>query len=521
MAIITATTRYGVVQGVPAAKNAAHTVFRGIPYAKPPVGELRFSRPAEPEAWDGVRLCDTFGPDCVQTDRGSGVQAANTSEDCLYLNVYTPAESTEEKLPVLFWIYGGGFSGGRSSNPEFDGEAINSKGAILVTINYRCGALGFFALDELDERNGGSANLGLLDQIQALKWVHENIAAFGGDPAKVMVFGQSAGGMSTRMLLTSPLTEGLMTRAIIESGGGLNEADPVRPAEEFKAICKGCMDHLGWTFEDLMAADAGELCNQLNQAAREVVEGMAVGYFQPFIDGLVLTDVPGNLVKAGNYHDIPVVCGTVAGDSRMFSINVRRFLGDNTDMARGFALSPGMTWGRYQVKTGRTPIRTFYMDREQPKGMFGGPGGPGGHRPGQGGPGGHGPGGPGGQARPNSPFNGPGPVFGEETPHGSEIAYIFGTLGYKSESRGISYDEFDYQMSDAMTSYWVNFANTGDPNGEGLPEWPAFTEETPLAMHFANGYFKAEDVVKSEDEIKVFKHTERNPGLIKTVEGLI
>lgn len=519
MGIKTATTKYGIVQGVPAERNAAHTVFRGIPYAKPPVGELRFSRPIEPDGWDGVRICDTFSPDCIQGGRmGGGGPAENISEDCLYLNVYTPAENGDEKLPVLFWIYGGGFSGGRSSNPEFDGEAINSKGAILVTINYRCGPLGFFALPELDEKYGGSANLGLLDQIQALKWVHENIGAFGGDPAKVMVFGQSAGGMSTRMLLSSPLTDGLMTRAVIESGGGLNEADPVRPAEEFKEICSKCLETLGWTFEDVMTKDAYEVFSKLSETAKKVINEPVVGVFQPFVDGVVLTDVPGNLVKAGKYHDIPVMCGTVSGDYRMFSIRVKKLLGDdNVTMARGFALSPGLAWARMQARTGRTPIRTFYMDREQPQGAMGGPGGPGG-RPG--GPGGHGPGGPGGGPAPNSPFAG-GPVFGNGTPHSSEIAYIFGTLDYKEKSRGMKFDEFDHEMSDAMTSYWVNFAASGDPNGEGLPEWPLYTDETPLTMHFANGYFKAEDVVESEDEIKVFDHVEKHPGLLDTVEGLI
>jgi len=506
MAIITATTKYGVIRGVPSAKNAEHTVFKGIPYAKPPVGELRFSRPADPESWEGERVCDTFSPDCIQgLPMGAPGPAQNISEDCLYLNVYTPAESAEDKLPVLFWIYGGGFSGGRGSNPEFDGEAINSKGAILVTINYRCGPLGFFALPELDEKYGASANLGLLDQIQALKWVHENIESLGGDPEKVMVFGQSAGGMSTRMLLTSPLTEGLMTRAVIESGGGLNEADPVRPAEEFKDICCRCLDCLGWTFEDVMTKDAYEVYSKLSETARKVVSGPVVGVFQPFIDGVVLSDVPGNLVKAGKYHDIPVMCGTVSGDYRMFSIRVKNLLGDdNVTMARGFALSPGQAWARMQVKTGRSPIRTFYMDRVQPKGNMGGPGG---HGPGR-------------APAPNSPFAG-GPVFGTETPHSSEIAYIFGTLGFKEESRGMKFDEFDYKMSDAMTSYWVNFASSGDPNGEGLPEWPLYTDETPLTMHFANGYFRAEDVVESEDEIKVFDHVEKNPGLLTTVEGLI
>lgn len=505
MAILTAATKYGVVRGAVSDKNPGHSVFRGVPFAKPPVGELRFAPPQEPESWEGERLCDTFAPDCIQGGRPGEGPVRNISEDCLYLNVFTPAESTDEKLPVLFWIYGGGFSGGRGSNPEFDGEAINNKGAILVTINYRCGALGFFALPELDERYGRSSNLGLLDQIQALKWVHENITAFGGDPERVLVFGQSAGGMSTRMLLSSPLTRGLMTRAVIESGGGLNEADPVRPAEEFKDICKRSMEYLGWTFEDLMTKDALEVYSSLATAAKEVVDEKVVGFFQPFVDGVVLKDVPGNLVKAGDYNDIPVICGTVSGDYRMFSIKVKNYLGDdNVTMARGFALSPGHAWARYQIKTGRTPIRTFYMDRTQPA-M----------------PAGHGPGGPGGgKPNPNSPFFG-GPVFGNQTPHGSEIAYIFGTLGWKENARGLKFEELDYQMSDAMTSYWVNFAKNGDPNGEGLPEWPLYTEETPLAMHFTDGYYKAEVVIQSDDEIKVFDHVEKNPGLLDTVEGLI
>lgn len=492
MALLTAMTKYGAVRGVVSEKNSGHSVFRGVPFAKPPVGELRFAPPLEPDSWEGERICDTFSDICIQGGhRGDTERPMGISEDCLYLNIFTPAESPGEKLPVLFWIYGGGFSGGRGSDPEFDGEAINCEGAILVTINYRCGALGFFALPELDEKYGHSSNLGLLDQIQALKWVNENIAAFGGDPERIMIFGQSAGGMSCRMLLTSTLARGLFSRVVIESGGGLNEADPVRPAEEFREICGKCLTHLGWTYEDIMTRDAYEVNESLASAAKEVASGMTVGFFQPFIDGVVITDVPGRLVKNGSYPDIPVICGTVAGDSWMFSRLVKEKIGDNTDIFRGFSFSPGMTWARYQVRTGRTPIYTYYMDRVQPGG------------------------GNGGMMRHGAP------PFGATTPHSSEIAYVFGTLDVKAEKRGVQFEPFDEEMSRAMTRYWVNFAKTGDPNGEGLPVWPKYTEETPLAMHFGNECYEAEDIIRSEYEIRVLDHTERNPGLLDTIEGLL
>ena len=493
MAILTAKTAYGTVKGVPSLKNPEHSVFRGIPFAKPPVGELRFAPPIEPDSWAGERLCDAFGPDCVQKSRFGG-ETGNISEDCLYLNVFTPAERHDEKLPVLFWIYGGGFRGGKSSSPEFDGEAINSHGAILVTINYRCGALGFFAHPELEKRYAQSSNLGLLDQIQALKWVKNNISAFGGDPDRVMPFGQSAGGVSVRMLLTSPLAAGLFSRAVVQSGGGLNEADPVRPAADFTDMCVRCMEHLGWTFEDVMRRDALEVIDRLENAAREVVPGDAVGYFQPFIDGVTLTDVPGKLIAEGRYPDIPVMCGTVAGDSWMFSRLVRERIGDNVNYFRGFSYSPGMTWAMHQVKTGRTPIFTYYMDRIQPQ-----------RKPmGQGG----------------AFMRRGAPPYGARTFHGSEIAYIFGTLDEKAKSTIEGFTEADHEMSSIMTDYWVNFAKNGDPNGEGLPIWPKYTAETPYAMHFGE-MIKAEDIVLSDEERKVLIHTENNPGMLDTVEGLI
>ena len=491
MALEKVTTTYGVVVGAPRGDS---TVFRGIPYAKPPVGARRFAPPEAPDAWEGERICKEFAPACIQ-GRRPGEPVCDISEDCLYLNVYTPAVSADEKLPVLFWIYGGGFSGGSSSNPEFDGEAINRRGAILVTINYRCNVLGFFAHPELEKKYGHNSSLGILDQIAALKWVRENIAFFGGDPERVLVFGQSAGGISVRMLLCSPLAKGLFSRAVVESGGGLNEADPILPQEEFSAFCQRCMERLGWSFEDIMARDAEEVSRSMDQAAREVIGGFAVGYFQPFLDGCAITDVPGKLIKRGEYMDIPIICGTVAGDSWMFTRLVREQLRDNTPFFRGFSYAPGEAWARWQTRAGRTPIYTYYMDRKQPGG------GPShtGHRP---------------AARHD------GPPYGAGTFHGSEIAYVFGRLGWKGEHIGAPFSELDHQMSKAMTDYWVNFAKNGDPNGEGLPLWPKHTDETPFAMHFGDDGWRAENIVLTHDEERTLEHTIRNPGMLDTVEGL-
>lgn len=488
MALLTVKTTYGIVRGVEG-ENGGNTRFLGIPFAKPPIGELRFAPPVQPDAWEGERLCDQFSCDCIQRGRGPGAETKpveNISEDCLYLNVFTPANFVDEKLPVMFWIYGGGFGGGRASDPEFDGDAINAEGAILVTFNYRCGPLGFFALPELDEKHGGSKNLGLLDQIMALKWVKENISAFGGDPEKVMVFGQSAGGISTRMLLTSPAAKGLFSRAAIHSGGGLNEADPVRPKDEFTGICKKCMEYLGWTYEDIMTRDAEEINAALDGAARATVPGHAVGYFQPFVDGYSLTDVPGKLVKEGKYADIPILSGTVAGDAWMFSRLVRDQLNDNVNYFRGFSFSPELAWAIWNNQCGRTPIYTYYMDRKQPEGR------------------GH-----------SMQRNGP-PPFGATTPHSSDIAYVFGTLS----KRNSSYKEYDYELSRVMLRYWINFAQTGDPNGNGLPDWPQYTEERPLTMHFAEEYYKAEDIIFNDEERAVLEHTILHPGMLDTAEGL-
>ena len=477
MALITANTQIGPVRGIPGERNPEVSVFRGIPFAVPPVGELRFCPPQPTRPWSEERLCNTFSPACIQTVK-PGMDKLSDSEDCLCLNIYTPAKTSEEKLPVLFWLHGGAFSNGSASEAEFNGEHLCSLGAVVVTANYRCGALGFFTLPGWTDRGG---NLGLLDQLAALRWVHDNIAAFGGDPGRVTVFGQSAGGMSTRMLLTSPLTAGLMQRAIIESGGGLNEGDLVRSREDFTQMCQNAMEHLGWAEQDVLTRPAEEVANALHTAARERSPSFEVAFFQPFVDGVVLTDVPGKLIAAGQYLDIPIICGTVAGDSWMFSRKVRAQLEDNENYFRAFSYAASEAWAQQQTRTGRTPIFTYYFDRKQPAG------GGGFHM-----------------------TNGK-PPFGAATPHSSEIAYVFGTL----DTRKGTYTDYDQALSDVMSRFWVNFATSGNPNSEKLPLWTEYTAEAPLAMHFGDESFQAERLVRSDEEQRIIDLTIAHPGMLE------
>lgn len=470
-------TIYGYVKGIPG-KRPGNTVFKGVPFAKPPVGPLRFAPPQEPEAWEGELLCDTFSPACIQRSRSFPV-----SEDCLYLNIYTPAKTGDERLPVLFWVYGGVFQGGNASDPEYDGEALAAKGSVVVTVNYRCNLFGFFSTKELEVKTGFAGNVGLLDQILALKWVQKNIAAFGGDPERVMVFGYSAGGVSGRMLLSSPPARGLFSRVVVESGGGLNEADAVRPKAEFQALCQECLDSLGWTLDDLLQKDALEVFETMSAAAKGILDRLhELALFQPFVDGVTLPDVPGRCIARGEIADVPVICGTVAGDSWMFSRKVRSQV-NGESYFRGFALSPSQSWGRMQLALGHRPIYAYYMDRTQPTADLAY------YRHGK-------------------------PPYGASTPHGSEVMYLFQTF----QATPNAYSPFDYRLSEQLQDYWLNFARTGDPNGEGLPKWPPFEAEQ-LTLHIADTGIVAENVVLSPEEDRVITYTMEHPGMLESLEG--
>lgn len=485
MSLTSAKTSYGPVRGVPT-RDGKSTVFKGIPYAKPPVGDLRFAPAAAHEPWTEERLCDTFGPAPMQPSFKN--ENLEMSEDCLYLNIYTPAEQPGEKLPVFFWIFGGAFTFGYSHETTYDGAAICRKGCVLVTINYRVNIFGFFNTPELEERNGGPKCCGILDQIYALNWVRENIDAFGGDPDNIMIFGQSAGGMSTRMLLTSPLTEGKFAKAVVHSGGGMNEGDLVRPAEEFKDMCVRTLKTVGWTFEDIMKKDSAEILSVMLKGVRETMADGDLQYFQPFIDGYALTEVPGVAIYNGNYHDVPVMCGTVAGDSWMFSRKIRKEIEGNNAYFKGFALCPSIAWGRRSITESRKGIYSYYLDRKQPP-------------------------------KEHAYYSHGEPPFGADSPHACELAYLFGTLDLVDDR----FKPFDYEMAEVIRTYWTNFAKYGDPNGSGndenTPYWPLFEKGSELSMHFSDTEIKAEDLVTNKYIERVIKFNETHPGMLCSLEG--
>ncbi len=313
----------GQVQGVP---NHGVSSFRGIPFAAPPLGELRWKAPQPVKPWDGVKQADEFGRSCMQDPNMLTMfgAPANPSEDCLYLNVWTPAKSPSDKLPVMVWIYGGGFAAGTSSIAGYDGTRLALKGVVLVSINYRVGAMGFLALPELTREGrkapaeGSAGNYGLQDQIAGLQWVKQNIAKFGGDPSRVTIFGESAGGISVSMLTASPAAKGLFHRVISESGGSFaplkhaNEGGQnVPPLKVAEAHGQAFLKKLG--VSNLKAARA------LSAEAIQNAQGRGLsGDFWPVADGVVLIGDQYELYQAGKFSDTPILIGTNSDEGGLF-----------------------------------------------------------------------------------------------------------------------------------------------------------------------------------------------------------
>ena len=426
----------GKIQGV-ASETPGVTVYKGIPYAAPPVGELRWKAPQPVVPWDGVKVCDSWGAAAMQppkaTDKETPVNGYGQidyakefynqdgdpvfSEDCLYLNVWTPAKvKAGDKLPVAFWIHGGAFSGGWGYEREFGGDAYSRKGVILVSINYRLGILGFLAHPELSAENqeGISGNYGLLDQIAALNWVRNNIEAFGGDPDNITIFGQSAGAMSVRDLLSSPLTAGMIAKAIIQSGGGLSNEKhvPVPALSEYEAL--GAAMFAGKSLAEMRAMDYGQLQQAFVQYCRDNHTYLMI---QPCIDGKVLTGDLGTTIADGKLPDIPVMAGSTLDDMEF------------TRMGPDFVnLSAEIQ------KAGLKPAYLYEFCHRLPGDKAG--------------------------------------AF-----HSAELWYMFGTL----DRCWRPMEDADRDLSERMVSYWTNFMKTGDPNGEGLPKWrPCVTDEVMM-----------------------------------------
>ncbi|MDP4208215.1 MAG: carboxylesterase family protein [Bacteroidota bacterium] len=443
------------------------TVYKGIPFAEPPVGDLRWRAPQPAKSWEGIKQTDKFAPAPFQ----GGNPPSGKSEDCLYLNIWTPAKSAKEHIPVLVWIYGGGFSFGSTSEPVYSGEKLAQKGVVLVSLAYRVGQLGFLAHPELSTESPDhvSGNYGLLDQIAALQWIKKNIAAFGGNPDKVTIFGESAGAISVSMLCASPLAKGLFQGAISQSGGSFGPTRSVTfPGENMKTLTQAESDGVNYmkkagvsSVAELRKIEAGKL---------PLGFGMPGGW--PIVDGFVIPDDQYKLYETGKYNDIPVLIGYNSDEGASFShektpadyiagVNARygRFADDlikaypateNTvpktarDLARDAAFGwHTWSWARLQAKTGKSKTFLYYFDQH-----------------------------------PDYPKESPRYGFG--SPHGQDVAYVFMHLDASNPQTTKS----DLDISEAMGTYWTNFAKYGTPNGKGSVEWPAFNEEKPSVMYF-------------------------------------
>ena len=451
-------TNKGLVEGVQG-KNCL--IFKNIPYAKPPVGPLRWKRPVEADPWDDIKKCDEFGKITVQDLPGKEKPweilyykefyslpeyRREMSEDCLNLNIWTPAESEKDALPVAFWIHGGGFGGGYSSEIEFDGEAYAEKGVILVTIEYRCGGLGFLAHPWLDAENeeGISGNYGIYDQIAALKWVRENIAAFGGDPDNITVFGQSAGCMSTQVLVSSPLTKGMIAKAILQSGAQAEKhflATPTLAEEEEygKRIVKisraASLEELrALPAEDVKAAksqlDAEMFLKAMNEGTGEEAGTLMI---VPNVDGVLLKKDVGQVLADGETHRIPYMVGCVVDDLGTTDA-------DRAEGVPGNILSEAKAFCARQTELGNPDAYCYLMSRQIPD------------------------------------ENGTTvPAF-----HTAEVWYTFGTLGRCWRPL----EERDYELSREMVDAWTNFMKTGDPNGGACEGWKPYTKTEGFVKEF-------------------------------------
>lgn len=480
MAILNTVISTGEVRGA-LTGACGITAFKGIPYAKAPTGELRWRAPEAPENWTSARECYKFGPSCWQRDNSNApyikkMLAENPvkptplimDEDCLSLNVWTPAETADQRLPVMVWFYGGGLQGGTADDITFDGEALCAHGVLLVTVNYRTGVFGYFGHDELENENerATSGNYGLQDQLFALKWVRENIAAFGGDADNVTIFGCSGGGRSVQGIACSPLGRGLARHAICHSAGGLNPHYSV-PYEVIKELGREFVSFCAKnSVEELRAMPADELQARYDDFKKQ---------FNITGDGYYLPYTMDEIVRRGEHADIDYILSTMNNEFRMplfasvnkatFSEYAKRFgartsiLGrvcvpesdaeaiDLAQNAEAYEMKAAqLAWARAQAKQAKKPVRLCTFVHPVP----GGDGG---------------------------------------AYHGDDQAYIFGTLSRFWRP----YGEKDAALSERLIKYWTNFAKTGDPNGDGLDEWTPYTHESPLTLTIDTDSCRMED----------------------------
>jgi para-nitrobenzyl esterase len=466
----------GTVQGIANADSSLR-IFRGIPFAAPPVGDLRWRPPQPVKHWKGVRKALDYGPRCYQAKVYGDMifRSAEMSEDCLYLTVWTPAQFKHKKLPVYLWFYGGGFVAGSSDEGRYDGESFAKHGIVVVNANYRLGIFGYFADPDLtaESPHHASGDYGMLDQVAALEWVRKNIARFGGDPQKITIGGESAGSLSVSALMASPLSRNLFQQAIGESGAffgkvGGRGMPSLAEAEKYGA------DFAASLGKRDLAALRGMSAADLLAAASKKDHGFG---FWPIVDGYFLPADVQTIFAEGKQSHVPLLAGWNADEVRMgvmmakvkpntktFPEQLRRQFGDRADEALKvygastdeqalrsagdlasdlFIVYGTWKWIDTQAKAG-VPVYRYQFDKAVPIP----------------------------EAEKSSGFK----TFG--APHASELEYVFTML----DSKKADWQPNDYQVAKTMNDYWANFIRTGDPNGSGLAEWPQF-EKAHEVMH--------------------------------------
>ena len=490
-------TAAGTLEGERVADDGGVLVFRGIPYAEPPVGDNRWRAPVAKTSWEDTRSATTFGPACWQrlTPESSIYTRGDLGrdEDCLYLNVWTAAAEATEARPVMVWFHGGGHTGGWGSAKIFDGTALAKQGVVLVTINYRLGPFGFLAHPALsaESPHASSGNYGLLDKVAALEWVRDNIAAFGGDPDNVTIFGQSAGSWSVCYLMASPLAAGLFHKAIGHSGGCFRGGRPDLAAAQEAGVAAAA--------EIGVEEDDAEALAALRALDAEVVLDSRLGS-GAIVDGWFMPRPAPETFAAGEHNDVPVIVGALSNEGTTLYATMperteaelasvlREQYGDHADALLAVyqpEVEKSTKWGAQAIQADRSfvwemrtwaravessgndaylyffsqapPVFRIYVPERAAIDMPDGPDGYGAY-------------------------------------HSGDLAYAFGNTGLV----GIDWTEWDHELSRAMTQYWVNFARTGDPNGDGLATWPRYEAEADEWLEFGSGIKSTPEVRKEK-----------------------
>ena len=494
-------TSAGVVSGATSSDGFV-SIYRGIPFAAPPVGALRWKAPHPAATWEGDRDATTFGARCMQGSLFADMIFRDTmSEDCLYLNVWSNARQPGQRLPVMVWIYGGGFQAGSASEPRQDGERLSRLGVVVVSFNYRLGVFGFMAHPSLTAESGtsSSGNYGLLDQVAALTWVQQNIGVFGGDPGNVTIFGESAGSFSVSALVASPMAKGLFHKAIGQSGSLLGE-------QTLPTAALSVAEKNGLVVQEKLFARSIEGMRQVSadDVLKTVLNTPSMAFsFSPSLDGQLLPRTANEIYAEGAQHKVPLLAGWNADEVRAsatmspqkptmasFATLVRTQFGQNADAVLAvypmksdedainatadfnsdmFISHGTWRWIEAHRETSGAPVYRYLFRRVIP-------------------------------IAPENKPNGE-PILAKDigARHAGEIEYVFGALESVPK---VTWEPGDRVLSELMMRYWTNFARSGDPNGVGLPKWPRYTGDAkgPTVMELDVVSKAAPDKVRARYE---------------------